>query len=98
MRLLTSNYDSPAYRGYVLAVLFLTYASNFIDRYVLIVLQEPIRAEFGLSDTQPGLMTGLAFAVFYGTMVVSLQELLLLGGRLNDARRLRRVAFPGAAG
>lgn len=36
---------------------------GFIDRIVLNVLVEPIKAEFALSDTQMGLLTGLAFAV-----------------------------------
>lgn len=36
---------------------------GFIDRVVLNVLVEPIKAEFRLSDTQMGFLTGLAFAV-----------------------------------
>ncbi|RKF21599.1 MFS transporter [Altericroceibacterium spongiae] len=47
------------------ALIVLTAISTvgFIDRIVLNVLAEPIRLEFGLSDTQIGLLTGLAFAV-----------------------------------
>lgn len=40
---------------------------NFMDRQILSILQEPIRAEFGLSDSQLGLLTGLSFAIFYTT-------------------------------
>jgi len=58
-------YERPSYRYYVLAVLTLVYAFNFIDRQLLVILQEPIKAELGLSDTQLGLLTGFAFAVFY---------------------------------
>ena len=36
---------------------------GFIDRIVVNVLVEPLKAEFGLTDTQIGLLTGLAFAV-----------------------------------
>lgn len=40
-------------------------ALNYFDRQLIVILQEPIKAELGLSDTQLGLMTGLAFAIFY---------------------------------
>ncbi|MGA9574608.1 MAG: MFS transporter, partial [Lysobacterales bacterium] len=50
---------------YVLALLTLVYTFNFIDRQLLVILQEPIKADLGLSDTQLGLLTGFAFAVFY---------------------------------
>ncbi|QIB67197.1 spinster family MFS transporter [Kineobactrum salinum] len=58
-------YASRLYRGYVLAILTIVYAFNFIDRQLLVILQEPIKAELGLSDTQLGLLTGFAFALFY---------------------------------
>lgn len=38
---------------------------NFVDRQILSVLIEPIRAEMQFTDTQFGLLTGLAFALFY---------------------------------
>lgn len=60
-----SAYNSKAYRYYALSLLTLTYAINFIDRQILAILQEPIKAELGLSDSQLGLLTGFAFAVFY---------------------------------
>ncbi|BFM10578.1 MFS transporter [Simiduia litorea] len=59
------RYDSPRYRGYVLAMLTLTYVFNFVDRQIIAILQDPIKLEFGLSDTQLGLLNGLAFAAFY---------------------------------
>ena len=48
-----------------LALVLLTAISTvgFVDRIVMNVLAVPIQAEFGLSDTQVGLLTGLAFAV-----------------------------------
>lgn len=61
----SSPYHSKAYRYYVLAILTVVYAFNFIDRQLLVILQEPIKAELGLSDTQLGLLTGFAFALFY---------------------------------
>src|SRR3546814_6964091 len=48
---------------------------NYIDRTVLSVLQEPIKRELGLSDGQLGLLTGLAFALFYATLSVPIARL-----------------------
>ncbi|MDQ7019935.1 MAG: MFS transporter [Robiginitomaculum sp.] len=53
------------YRNIVLGSLFVIYTFNFIDRLIFSVLQEPIRHELGFSDLQIGLLSGLAFAVFY---------------------------------
>ena len=50
---------------YALAVLTTVYSFNFIDRQLLAILQESIKAELHLSDGQLGLLTGFAFAVFY---------------------------------
>jgi predicted MFS family arabinose efflux permease len=41
------------------------YSFNFIDRQLLAILQEPIKLELSLSDSQLGLLTGFAFALFY---------------------------------
>lgn len=46
-------------------ILLIVYIFNFIDRQIVNILAEPIRRDLGLSDTQIGLMTGLAFALFY---------------------------------
>ncbi|WP_170228076.1 spinster family MFS transporter [Denitratisoma oestradiolicum] len=56
---------SPAYAHYVLALLTLVYVFNFIDRQILSMLIEPIKQEFGVSDTAMGLLTGFTFVVFY---------------------------------
>jgi predicted MFS family arabinose efflux permease len=52
-------------RGYVLFILVLVYTFNFIDRQIVGILAVPIKEELGLTDTQLGLMGGLAFALFY---------------------------------
>src|SRR3546814_193075 len=49
----------------VLAILLLAYIFNFLDRQIVSILAEPIKKDLGLSDGQPGLMGGLAFALFY---------------------------------
>ncbi|MGH2897551.1 MAG: spinster family MFS transporter, partial [Solirubrobacteraceae bacterium] len=54
-----------AYRAYALSLLVIVYVLNFVDRQILSILGKPIADEFGLSDTQLGLLGGPAFAVFY---------------------------------
>jgi MFS family permease len=55
----------PASRAYVLFILVVVYTFNFIDRQIVGILAVPIKADLGLTDTQLGLMGGLAFALFY---------------------------------
>ena len=56
---------SLGYRSYVLVVLVIVYTFNFIDRQIVGILAVPIKAELHLTDSQLGLMGGLAFALFY---------------------------------
>lgn len=59
---------SPRYRYLVVGILAAVYTFNFMDRQILGTLAEPIRKEFGLSDTQLGALTGASFALFYATL------------------------------
>ncbi len=52
-------------RSYVLFILVVVYTFNFIDRQIVGILAVPIKADLGLTDSQLGLMGGLAFALFY---------------------------------
>ncbi len=70
-----NKFESSSYRGYVLGMLTLVYVFNFLDRQLLVILQEPIKLELGLSDTQLGLLSGLAFAVVYVTAALPLAQL-----------------------
>ena len=74
---------SAGYRWYVLCVLTLGYIFNFIDRQVMTILLEPIKAEFGATDTLMGLLTGLAFALFYATLGVPMARLADRWSRRN---------------
>lgn len=56
---------SPAYSRYVLALLFCVAILNMLDRQILGMLVVPIKAEFGVSDTAMGFLTGPSFALFY---------------------------------
>ena len=66
-----------AYAKYVLSVLVLVYAMNFIDRQILAILAEDIKRDLGLSDADLGFLYGTAFAVFYALFGIPL-------GRLAD--------------
>lgn len=59
---------TPRYRYYVLAILIVVYTFNFIDRQILGILKDSIQKELALSDTEVGLMGGIAFAVLYSTL------------------------------
>jgi len=58
-------YKSRKKAYYALVVLTIVYSFNFIDRQLLAILQESVKADLGLSDSQLGLLTGFAFAAFY---------------------------------
>lgn len=60
-----SSEPSSRYRYFVLALLVVVYTFNFLDRQILGILAGQIKKELLLSDTQLGLMGGLAFAAFY---------------------------------
>jgi MFS family permease len=66
---------SVAYRGYALGLLLLIYILNFVDRSVVNILAEPIKNDLGLADWQIGLMSGLAFAVFYTFLGLPIAQL-----------------------
>lgn len=73
---------SPAARRTVW-LLFIVLTLNIVDRQVINILADPISQELGLSDTQLGLLTGLAFAIFYNLSGIPL-------GRLSDRPRTNR--------
>lgn len=68
------NSSTPAPRhsspSLVVALLLLAYIFNFLDRQIVSILKIPIKAELGLSDTQLGLMGGIAFASVYSTLAI----------------------------
>ncbi|WP_420470428.1 spinster family MFS transporter [Brevundimonas sp. FT23042] len=64
--------DRPGYRFYVLAILILIYMLNFLDRQIIGILAAPLKEHFGMSDTQFGLLGGIAFASVYSTLAIPL--------------------------
>jgi MFS family permease len=66
--MITTMDQAKKHRTWALWILIIVYIFNFIDRQIVNILQEDIKADLGLNDTQLGMMTGLAFAVVYCTM------------------------------
>jgi predicted MFS family arabinose efflux permease len=62
--------QGSGYRYVVLGLLIVAYTFNFLDRQILGILAGAIKADLGLTDSQLGLMGGLAFALFYTALGV----------------------------
>ena len=73
---------SPA-PGVVLALLLLAYILNFLDRQILGILAQPIKADLKLSDTEFGAIGGLAFALLYSVLGI---PLALIADRTSRSR------------
>ena len=72
---MTKDPTSTRYRAYVMFILVVVYTFNFIDRQIIGILAVPIKADLALTDTQLGLMGGLAFALFYTALGIPIAML-----------------------
>jgi MFS family permease len=66
---------SAIYRYYVLGLLMLIYAFNFLDRQVVTIIAPYLKADMGVTDAQLGLLFGTAFALFYAVFGLPLGKL-----------------------
>lgn len=82
------TYPEPAYAWYVVVILFLAFTVAYIDRQVISLLVDPIKADLGISDTQIGLLQGFAFTVFYTFAGIPL-------GRLADKKNRKYIIMVG---
>lgn len=60
---------------YALSLLTLAYAFNYFDRLLISLLFPLIQADLGLTDTQLGLITGVAFVLIYALMGIPIARL-----------------------
>jgi len=74
---------TQGYKKYVLGVLVVVYVFNFIDRQILAILAESIKLDLGLSDTQIGALSGVAFGIFYATLGIPIARLADKYSRVN---------------
>lgn len=81
MQRMSNQQTGARYPYYVLTLLCLVYALNFLDRQVLNILIDPIKAEFHASDTAMGLLTGFGFALFYFLFGIPIARWADLGSR-----------------
>lgn len=85
----TPTVMSPSYRRYAMGLLLGIYIINFLDRQVVNILAEPIKNDLGLADWQLGLMSGLAFALFYTVLGIPIARMaerrnrpMIIGGAI----------------
>ncbi|QIG54402.1 MFS transporter [Altererythrobacter sp. BO-6] len=71
----TPSDSVPAYSWYALSVLVLIYVLNFIDRQILSILANDIKADLGVDDAYLGFLYGTAFAIFYALFGIPLGKL-----------------------
>ena len=74
---------SKGYRTFVLILLTIVYGFNFIDRQIVGILAPFIQKDLGLTNTELGLLIGLAFAVFYTTVAIPIAWLADRYNRVN---------------
>ena len=80
----------PAYSWYALGILVLVYVLNFIDRQILSILANDIKADLQVGDDYLGFLYGTAFAVFYALFGIPL-------GKLADSWKRTRLLSIGLA-
>ena len=86
----THRYPHPLKAWAVVILLLMAYIMSYVDRSIFGILLDPIKADFHFSDTQMGLLGGLAFAVFYGTIGIPI-------GWMADRFSRRNIVAVGIA-
>lgn len=71
------------YKRYLLMVLMAILAFNFVDRTALGIVLQDIKKDLVLTDTQLGLLSGIAFALFYSTMGIPIARWADRGNRVT---------------
>lgn len=88
---ITTNAAQKAHerKGWIAVfILMLAYVCSFVDRYIVNLLVEPMKADMGLNDTQVSLLLGASFALFYSILGIPL-------GRLADVYSRKKLVAIG---
>jgi MFS family permease len=80
--------SAPGYAWYVALLLATAHLVSFIDRFLMSLMMEPLKADLGVSDTQLGLLTGTGFVILYTLVAVPL-------GRAADRVNRRNLIIAG---
>lgn len=81
-------YVKESYAWFVVGILMIAYIFSFVDRQILSLLVEPMKADLGISDNQMGLLMGFSFAIFYTFFGIPM-------GRLADSKSRRTIIAIG---
>ena len=81
-------YPSNSRAWYAVVILTIAYVVSFLDRQLLSLVVQDVKADLDLSDTQVSLLLGFAFALFYTTMGIPI-------GRLADKKSRRAIIGVG---
>jgi len=71
-----------SYRNYLLSLLLVILAFNYVDRLALGLMLQEIKGDLHLTDTQLGFLTGIAFALFYSIMGIPIARWADRGNRV----------------
>lgn len=85
-----AEYETGAYKWYVAGVLCLAHMVAMVDRFVMVLVSEPVRATLHLTDTQLGLLQGTGFSLLYCAFAIPL-------GAIADATNRRNLIMFGLA-
>ena len=78
-----THQPTKGYRTFVLILLTVVYGFNFIDRQIVGILAPFIQEDLNLTNTELGLLIGLAFAIFYTTVAIPIAWLADRYNRVN---------------
>ena len=78
-----NNMTSKSYRTFAIILLTIVYGFNFIDRQIVGILAPFIQKDLGLTNTELGLLIGLAFAIFYTLVAIPIAWLADRYSRVN---------------
>lgn len=72
-----------AYKKYLLSLLLIVLAFNYVDRLALGLVLQNIKNDLHTTDTQLGLLSGIAFALFYSLMGIPIARWADRGNRIT---------------